>query len=57
MQDVEEWASRHELTEHIPLLKKGALVAQNPAGAHLIDGPETLEEDELAALNFERDHK
>ncbi|KAK0384498.1 hypothetical protein NLU13_8584 [Sarocladium strictum] len=57
MQDVEEWASKHQLTDHITLLKKGALVAQNPAAAHLIDGPETLEEDELAALNFERDHK
>lgn len=39
------------------LFKKGALVAQNPPEAHLIDGDETLTEEELAALNFERDHK
>lgn len=57
MQDVQVWAEKHALTDHITLLKKGALVAQDPSAAHLIDGPETLEEEELAALNFERDHK
>lgn len=57
MQDVEEWCTEHQLTEHLPLIKKGALVAQNPAEAHLIDGEHTLTEEEIGALNFERDHK
>lgn len=30
MADVEEFARQKDLTEHLPMLKKGAILAQNP---------------------------
>lgn len=57
MRDVEAFAERRGLTEHIAVLRKGALVAQNPAGAAQIDGAEKLEEYELTILQNEIDHK
>jgi hypothetical protein len=43
LSDVEDYASKNGLTEALPLLRKGALVAQNPAGFESI--PELDEED------------
>ncbi|KAM0466104.1 hypothetical protein ACHAPV_001057 [Trichoderma viride] len=57
MTDVESFASRHGLTEHTLLLKKGALVAQNPGEAHNIDGDEKLTSHELNILEREVTHK
>lgn len=57
MSDVEAFAEQRGLTDHIPILKKGALVAQNPAEAHLIDGEERLTAEELDVLEMEVKHK
>ncbi len=45
------------LTEHTAILRKGALVAQNPDGAYDITGDEALDEDEKAILRKEVEHK
>lgn len=50
MKDVEEFAAEHEMNDILPDLKKGALVAQNPAG---FDELEELEPDEKEALRKE----
>lgn len=47
MRDVEAFAEQRGLQEHVYMLKKGALVAQNPVGAHAIDGPKKLSQEEL----------
>ena len=57
MHDVDVFAEQRGLQEHIQMLKKGALVAQNPAGAHLIDGDEKLNEEELRVLDDEVRYK
>ncbi|KAF4508088.1 hypothetical protein G6O67_004515 [Ophiocordyceps sinensis] len=57
MRDVETFAQFRGLQEHVGLLKKGALVAQNPAEAAAIDGPEKLTQTEFDALETERNHK
>lgn len=41
--DVEKFAERHDLMDHIELLRKGALIAQNPADFENMD--ELNEED------------
>ena len=57
MRDVEVFAQEKNLTQHIPLLRKGALVAQDPSNYENIDGPEALTESEKAALEKEVNHK
>ncbi|KAI1499591.1 sugar transporter-domain-containing protein [Biscogniauxia marginata] len=57
MRDVEEFANKKGLTEHIPLLRKGALVAQNPNDFEDIDGEEALDESEKRALIDEVIHR
>lgn len=57
MRNVEAWAQEKGLTEHIPILKKGALVAQNPSAIRLIDGDEKLTERELEVLDDEVNHR
>lgn len=57
MIDVEAFAEYRGLQDHIPMLRKGALVAQNPAGAHEIDGDERLSPEELNVLEREVTHK
>lgn len=57
MTNVETFAAEKGLTEHLPLLRKGALVAQSPRNAHNIAGAEALTDEEKNALDFERDHK
>jgi sugar porter (SP) family MFS transporter len=55
--DVDAWTETHGLQEHRAMFRKGALVAQNPAGAASIDGPEKLDADELLVLEREVTHK
>ncbi|KND86820.1 putative polyol transporter 2 [Tolypocladium ophioglossoides CBS 100239] len=57
MRDVEAFAEYRGLQDHIDILKKGALVAQNPAEPHAIDGPEKLDPDELEVLDIEAKHR
>lgn len=57
MSRVEVFAREKELTQHLPLLRKGALVAQNPQGAYDISGPEALDDEEKVALRAEVEHK
>lgn len=54
MQDVEEFAREKGLTDITDLLKKGALVAQNPARAQEIEG---LTAREREVLEFEAAHR
>lgn len=54
MRDVEAFASAKGLNDKLDLLRKGALIAQNPANYENLD---ILEEDEKDALRFEVDHK
>ena len=48
--DVEDFARRHDMVEYLPLLKKGALVAQNPADFETI---EELDDEDREALRVE----
>ncbi|CAM1508977.1 Fc.00g027160.m01.CDS01 [Cosmosporella sp. VM-42] len=57
MRDVEAFAEEKGLQEHVAVLKKGALVAQNPNQAAMIDGPEKLTERELEVIELEVTHK
>lgn len=57
MSRVEVFAREKGLTEHVSLLRKGALVAQNPSGYDEIDGPESLNDAEKDALRTEVEHK
>ena len=57
MSRVETFARDKNLESHLPLLRKGALVAQNPAGAYDIAGPEALTDEEKAVLRREVEHK
>lgn len=54
MRDVEDFAHEKDLVEIVDLLKKGAMVAQNPHRASEI---QALSEDERAALHKERSHR
>ena len=53
MKDVELFAEEKGLTEHVDLLKRGALIAQDPGNMENLD----LLEDEKEALRYEADHK
>ncbi|KAL1838806.1 hypothetical protein VTJ49DRAFT_2199 [Mycothermus thermophilus] len=57
MSRVDVFAREKGLTEHLPLLRKGALVAQNPDAYDDITGPEALTDEEKAALRAEVEHK
>ncbi|KAK4142896.1 uncharacterized protein C8A04DRAFT_29473 [Dichotomopilus funicola] len=57
MSRVEVFAQEKGLTEHIGLLRKGALVAQDPENYENIGGEEALDEEEKAALHKEANHK
>ena len=57
MRNVESFARARGLEEHISLLRKGALVAQNPEDVHLIDGTEKLSDHEIQVLEKEKTHK
>ncbi|KAI0879847.1 uncharacterized protein GGS22DRAFT_182750 [Annulohypoxylon maeteangense] len=49
-----EW---HGLDEYVPLMRKGALVAQSPTAFEDIQGSEALDKEELVALRNEVEHK
>lgn len=52
--DAREWAEANGLQEHASLFARGAKVARDPERfEHITE----LEPDELAALQYERDHK
>lgn len=55
--NVDEFARKYDLEEHVGILRKGALVAQNPANADNISGDEALDEVEKAVLVDEVEHK
>jgi hypothetical protein len=57
LQDVEHFAGKHGLLDVLPLLRKGALVAQDPNSYDEIGGPETLDDSEVDALRDEVLHK
>ncbi|KAI1767905.1 hypothetical protein GGR53DRAFT_518149 [Hypoxylon sp. FL1150] len=57
MRDVEAFAEEKGLVEHLPLLRKGALVAQSPHEFEDIDGEEALDEAEKIALRDEALHR
>lgn len=57
MRRVDAFAQEKGLTEHVSLLRKGALVAQDPTGFEDITGSEALDEDEKKALRDEIEHK
>ncbi|POR31595.1 Uncharacterized protein TPAR_08192 [Tolypocladium paradoxum] len=57
MRDVEAFAEYRGLQDHVDILKKGALVAQNPGDVYSIDGPEKLNQDELEVLDIEAKHR
>ena len=54
MNDVEVFCNERGLTNRVDLIKRGALVAQNPTG---YDNIETLSEPEREALRFEAAHR
>ena len=54
MQDVEVFCKEKNLTGYVDLVKKGALIAQDPAGFEQV---QSLQEDEREALRFEAAHK
>jgi hypothetical protein len=57
MRDVAAFAQEKGLVEHIPLLRNGALVAQDPSKADNIDGDEALNEVEKRVLREEITHR
>ncbi|KAH8671017.1 hypothetical protein BX600DRAFT_548078 [Xylariales sp. PMI_506] len=57
MRDVEAFAQEKGLMEHLKMLRKGALVAQDPSNFDKIRGEETLDEAEKKALEDEVLHK
>lgn len=54
MKDVEQFAEEKGLNDSVELLKKGALIAQDPGNFENLD---VLLEEEKEALRFEADHK
>lgn len=54
LQNVEEFAQQHDLTHITDVLKRGALVAQDPANFDTVEG---LQDDEREALRNEVVHK
>ncbi|KAG5940742.1 hypothetical protein E4U60_000317 [Claviceps pazoutovae] len=57
MQDVESFAQQRGLQSQTAILRKGALIAQDPSNIHSIDGSEKLTARELEVLNEEVTHK
>lgn len=54
MHDVEAFCNDKDLVEYTDLVKRGALIAQDPTNFEAV---ETLQDDERAALRFEAAHK
>lgn len=54
LRDVEIYASTYGLDDVVPLLKKGALVAQKPGNFETI---QDLNEEDVSVLQVEKDHR
>lgn len=52
--DVEQYAHQHGLVDELPILRKGALVAQSPFLVHEL---EELDEDDKRIIEEERTHR
>ncbi|KAK1765544.1 hypothetical protein QBC33DRAFT_516859 [Phialemonium atrogriseum] len=57
MKQVDEFAHERGMEEHAQILRKGALVAQDPSSYEDISGPEKLDQEEIDALQKEVLHK
>lgn len=57
LHEVDDFAHEKGLTDILPLLRKGALVARDPSNYEDISGDETLTEEEVDALRDEVLHK
>ncbi|KAF4987953.1 hypothetical protein FDECE_15236 [Fusarium decemcellulare] len=57
MAEVDDFCSRKDLEDYRPLIRKGALVAQDPTGYEDIEGDEKLDDEEIQALRDEILHK
>ncbi len=58
MQNVADFAATRGLTEHLAILRKGALVAQNPNDIYLLEGTdEALTPEQVAILERESTNK
>lgn len=57
MRDVEAFARQKGLEAQLPVLRKGALVAQNPDDYDHLGGDEELTADEKEALRVEKEHR
>ncbi|KAL7624762.1 hypothetical protein AAE478_006334 [Parahypoxylon ruwenzoriense] len=57
LDEVTSFSMRYGLAEYTPLLRKGALLAQNPTGFEHIMGPEALNAEEINALRRETTYK
>ena len=57
LRDVETFATENGLSEHLALIQKGALVAQDPTNYEDISGEFALTEDEIEVLRDEVLHK
>ncbi|KAF4334474.1 sorbitol transporter [Fusarium beomiforme] len=55
--DVDDFCRKKQLEHYRPLIRKGALVAQDPTGYEDIDGDEKLNDTEIQALRDEILHK
>lgn len=54
MKDVDHFVEDKGLTEHRDIIKRGALIAQDPGS---FEGLDVLSEEEKEAIRFEADHK
>lgn len=57
MRDVAAFADEKSLTEHLPMLRKGALLAQDPDNLENLGGDEELSDEEKHVLRMEKEHK
>ncbi|KAI1803125.1 hypothetical protein F4811DRAFT_572306 [Daldinia bambusicola] len=57
LEHVTRFARWNDLSEYVPLMRKGVLVSRDPDGFENIPGPEALDTEEIEALRQEKTHK
>ncbi|KAI1139648.1 hypothetical protein F5Y05DRAFT_424571 [Hypoxylon sp. FL0543] len=57
LDQVTRFSEWHGLSQYVPIMRKGALVAQDPTGFEDIQGSEALNEEEISVLKREITHK
>ncbi|KAI1095244.1 hypothetical protein F5B19DRAFT_481913 [Rostrohypoxylon terebratum] len=57
LDQVTKFSESHGLAKYLSIMRKGALVAQNPTAFEAIQEPEALDEDEIKALRDEAEYK